>query len=42
MIVVYLVSTLLSIWQTYLTATVGNRVMGTLRVRLFAHCSRWS
>ena len=24
-------------WQTYLTAKVGNKVMGALRVRLFAH-----
>lgn len=37
MILIYLVSTLLSVWQTYLTASVGNRVMGELRVRLFAH-----
>ncbi|MEN2740232.1 ABC transporter ATP-binding protein [Microbacterium sp. X-17] len=37
MIVIYLVSTLLAVWQTYLTATVGNKVMGDLRVRLFTH-----
>src|SRR6218665_1569421 len=35
MIVVYLVSALLGVWQTWLTATIGNRVMGRLRVRLF-------
>jgi ATP-binding cassette subfamily B protein len=37
MIAVYLVSGGLGVWQTYLTATVGNRVMGALRVRLFRH-----
>jgi ATP-binding cassette subfamily B protein len=25
------------VWQTYLTSTVGNRVMGSLRVRMFEH-----
>ncbi|CAN5141958.1 ABC transporter ATP-binding protein [soil metagenome] len=37
MIVIYVVSTLLGVWQTYLTATVGNKVMGSMRVRLFTH-----
>jgi len=37
MIVIYVVSSLLSVWQTYLTAKVGNSVMGALRVRLFTH-----
>ena len=37
MIVVYLVSGGLGVWQTYLTATVGNKVMGSLRVTLFRH-----
>lgn len=37
MIVVYVGSALLGVWQTYLTASVGNRVMGALRVRLFSH-----
>ncbi|KJC63985.1 ATP-binding cassette, subfamily B [Agreia bicolorata] len=37
MIVIYIVSSLLSVWQTYLTAKVGNSVMGALRVRLFTH-----
>jgi ATP-binding cassette subfamily B protein len=37
MIVVYVVSTLLGVWQTFLTSTVGNRVMGALRVRMFTH-----
>lgn len=37
MIVVYVSSALLGVWQTYLTASVGNKVMGALRVRLFSH-----
>jgi ATP-binding cassette subfamily B protein len=37
MIVVFVVSALLGVWQTWLTATVGNKVMGALRVRLFTH-----
>ena len=37
MILVYIVSALLGVWQTYLTATIGNKVMGALRVRLFTH-----
>jgi ATP-binding cassette subfamily B protein len=37
MIAVFLVSSGLDVWQTYLTATVGNQVMGSLRVRLFRH-----
>ncbi|TIH27732.1 ABC transporter ATP-binding protein [Subtercola vilae] len=37
MIVLYVTSTLLGVWQTYLTATVGNKVMGAMRVRLFTH-----
>ncbi|QWT24276.1 ABC transporter ATP-binding protein/permease [Subtercola sp. PAMC28395] len=37
MIVIYVVSTLLGVWQTYLTATVGNKVMGAMRVSLFTH-----
>ena len=37
MIVVYVVSSLLGVWQAYLTATVGNKVMGALRIRLFSH-----
>jgi len=37
MIAVYLCSVLLGVWQTWLTATVGNTVMGALRVRLFTH-----
>ncbi|MGA0568490.1 ABC transporter ATP-binding protein [Rathayibacter sp. KR2-224] len=37
MIVVYLASSGLGVWQTFLTSTVGNKVMGALRVRLFRH-----
>ena len=36
MVAAYVVSALLGVWQTYLTATVGNAVMGALRVRLFS------
>lgn len=37
MILVFLISALLGVWQTWLTATIGNKVMGALRVRLFTH-----
>ncbi len=37
MLVVFIVSALLGVWQTYLTSSVGNKVMGALRVRLFSH-----
>ncbi|MCU1445980.1 MAG: transporter [Cryobacterium sp.] len=37
MIAAYLTTALLGVWQTWLTATVGNSVMGALRVRLFTH-----
>lgn len=37
MIAAYLATALLGVWQTWLTATVGNSVMGQLRVRLFTH-----
>ena len=37
MIAVFIVSALLGVWQTWLTSTVGNRVTGDLRVRLFEH-----
>jgi ATP-binding cassette subfamily B protein len=37
MVLLWVVSALLGVWQTFLTATVGNRVMGTLRTRLFGH-----
>ncbi|WP_248305706.1 ABC transporter ATP-binding protein [Agromyces sp. H66] len=37
MILVFVASALLGVWQTWLTATIGNKVMGALRVRLFTH-----
>jgi len=40
MILIYVASAALGVWQTYLTATVGNRVMGSMRVSLFTHLQR--
>src|SRR5690554_1536707 len=40
MVVLWLASAALGVWQTWLTATVGNKVMGELRVRMFAHLQR--
>jgi ATP-binding cassette subfamily B protein len=40
MILIYVASAALGVWQTFLTATVGNKVMGALRVRLFGHLQR--
>ncbi|WP_156109844.1 ABC transporter ATP-binding protein [Cryobacterium sp. MLB-32] len=37
MMAIYIASALLGVWQTWLTSTVGNKVMGALRVRLFTH-----
>lgn len=37
MVALWVGSAALGVWQTYLTATVGNKVMGALRVRLFGH-----
>src|SRR5699024_5953371 len=37
MVALYITSALLRVWQTFLTSTVGNKVMGSLRVRLFRH-----
>jgi len=37
MILVWVVSAGLGVWQTYLTATIGNKVMGAMRVSLFRH-----
>ena len=34
---IWLTSAAIGVWQTYVTAKVGNEVMGKLRVRLFAH-----
>ncbi|MHA6693187.1 ABC transporter ATP-binding protein [Homoserinimonas sp. A520] len=40
MVVLWIASAALGVWQTWLTATVGNKVMGQLRVRMFAHLQR--
>ena len=37
MVVLWVVSSALGVGQTYLTARVGNNVMGALRIRLFSH-----
>jgi ATP-binding cassette subfamily B protein len=37
MVLLWVVSSALGVWQTYLTAQVGNNVMGALRIRLFSH-----
>lgn len=37
MIGIWLLAAALGVWQTYLTSTIGNKVMGSLRVRMFAH-----
>ncbi|WP_209560275.1 ABC transporter ATP-binding protein [Frigoribacterium sp. PvP032] len=40
MIGLWVLSAGIGVWQTYLTATVGNSVMGALRIRLFGHLQR--
>ncbi len=40
MVAIYLTTSALGVWQTWLTATVGNKVMGALRVKLFHHLQR--
>jgi ATP-binding cassette subfamily B protein len=37
MVGLWVASAALGVWQTWLTATVGNKVMGALRIRLFGH-----
>jgi ATP-binding cassette subfamily B protein len=37
MIGIWLIAAALGVWQTYLTSSIGNKVMGSLRVRMFAH-----
>lgn len=37
MVLLWVGSAVLGVWQTWLTARVGNSVMGALRVRLFSH-----
>ncbi|WP_403023039.1 ABC transporter ATP-binding protein [Salinibacterium sp. GXW1014] len=40
MIALWVASAALGVWQTWLTASVGNKVMAELRVRLFDHLQR--
>jgi ATP-binding cassette, subfamily B, bacterial len=40
MVFLWLLSAGIGVWQTYLTATVGNKVMGSMRMRLFGHLQR--
>lgn len=40
MVGLWVLSAGIGVWQTYLTATVGNKVMGALRIRLFGHLQR--
>lgn len=40
MVALFVFTALLGVWQSYLTATVGNGVMGQLRVRLFETLQR--
>jgi len=37
MVGLLVISAALGVWQTWLTANVGNKVMGALRIRLFGH-----
>jgi ATP-binding cassette subfamily B protein len=34
---VWVLAAAIGVWQTYLTSMVGNKVMGSLRVKMFAH-----
>lgn len=40
MVAILVLSSALGVWQTFLTASVGNRVMGDLRLNLFSHLQR--
>ncbi|MFZ7087049.1 ABC transporter ATP-binding protein [Curtobacterium sp. RRHDQ10] len=40
MVALWIASAGVGVWQTYLTATVGNKVMGAMRMRLFGHLQR--
>ncbi len=40
MVLAWVASAVLGVWQSYLTASVGNRVMGGLRVSLFEHLQK--
>ncbi|CAN5244617.1 ABC transporter ATP-binding protein [soil metagenome] len=37
MVALWVASSALGVWQTWLTAKIGNNVMGALRIRLFSH-----
>lgn len=37
MVGIWLLAAAIGVWQTFLTSTIGNKVMGSLRVRMFAH-----
>lgn len=37
MVLLWIASAGFGVWQTWLTANVGNKVMGALRIRLFGH-----
>lgn len=37
MVLLWIASAALGVWQTWLTANIGNKVMGELRIRLFSH-----
>jgi ATP-binding cassette subfamily B protein len=40
MLLLWVASSALGVWQSWLTATVGNAVTGALRIRLFSHLQR--
>ena len=40
MVGIYVVGAAIGVWQTWLTATVGNRVMGEMRINLFGHLQK--
>jgi ATP-binding cassette subfamily B protein len=40
MVALWIASAALGVWQTWLTASVGNKVMGQLRNRMFAHLQK--
>ncbi|MCU1546681.1 MAG: transporter [Homoserinimonas sp.] len=40
MVALWIASAIIGVWQTYLTASVGNKVMGELRIKLFSHLQR--
>lgn len=40
MVLLWIAAAALGVWQTWLTASVGNKVMGQLRIQLFTHLQR--